>query len=318
MKLLITGGAGFVGSHLCDRYVKNGDTVICLDNFMNGSLTNVRHLLGYRNFKLINGDIRDYDLLEKIMRDIDAVIHLAAQIHVDRSIIEPRLTYEVNVLGTQNVLEVARVYDVDKVVHASTSEVYGSAQYAPMDEDHPLNAPHPYGASKIAADRMCYAYIETYGMNVCIMRPFNLYGPRQKDSGYGGALSIFTKRVMSGLPPVIYGSGLQTRDYTYVDDIVEAYDLILKYPNTLREPINFGTGVDVSIIDLAHKIIDLCGKDLTPVHVEERPGEVQRLVADISKARKLGWEPKYSIDEGLKKFIEWYRNYKVEEWAKPR
>jgi len=126
------------------------------------------------------------------------------------------------------------------------------------------------------------------------------------------------ERVMGGLPPVIYGSGLQTRDYTYVDDIVEAYDLILKYPNPLREPINFGTGADVSIIDLAQKIIDLCGKDLTPVHVEERPGEVQRLVADISKARKLGWEPKYSIDEGLKKFIKWYRNYKVEEWAKPR
>lgn len=318
MKILITGGAGFVGSYLCDRYVKAGDTVICLDNFLNGNLTNIRHLLRYRNFKLITGDIRNYDLLEKIMRDVDAVIHLAAQIHVDRSIIEPKLTYEVNVLGTQNILEVARTYDVDKILHASTSEVYGSAQYAPMDEGHPLNAPHPYGASKIAADRMCYAYIETYGLNICVMRPFNLYGPRQKDSGYGGALSIFTKRVINGLPPVIYGSGLQTRDYTYIDDIVEAYDLILKFPKPLRKPLNFGTGVDITIIDLAQKIIDLCGKNLAPVHVEERPGEVQRLVADISEARKLGWEPKYSIDEGLNKFIEWYSNYKVEEWTKPR
>jgi len=317
MKILITGGAGFVGSHLCNRYVQNGDTVVCLDNFLNGSLMNVRHLLRHRNFKLINGDIRDYDLLEKVMRDVDVVFHLAAQIHVDRSIIEPRLTYEVNVVGTQNVLEVARIYDVDKIIHASTSEVYGSAQYAPMDEDHPLSALHPYGASKIAADRMCYAYIETYGMNVCIMRPFNLYGPGQKDSGYGGALSIFTKRLMRGLPPVIYGSGLQTRDYTYVDDIVDAYDLILNYPKPIREPINFGTGVDVSILDLAYKIIKLCGKDLKPVHVEERPGEVQRLVAATSKANKLGWEPKHSIDEGLKKFIDWYKNYRIEEWAKP-
>ena len=318
MKILITGGAGFVGSHLCDMYTKKGATVLCLDNFLNGNLTNIRHLLTHRNFKLINGDIRDYDLLEKLMRDVDAVVHLAAQIHVDRSIIEPRLTYDINVLGTQNVLEVARIYDVDKVVHASTSEVYGSAEYAPMDEDHPLNAPHPYGASKIAADRMCYAYIETYGMNVCIMRPFNLYGPRQRDSGYGGAISIFTKRVLSGMPPIIYGDGTQTRDYTYVDDIVRAYDLILNHPTPIREPVNFGTGTDVRIVDLANRIIELCGRDLAPVHVVERPGEVTRLVADISRARALGWEPQYTIEDGLARFIDWYRNYKAEEWAKPR
>jgi UDP-glucose 4-epimerase len=318
MKILITGGAGFVGSHLCEKYTKKGDTVLCLDNFMNGNLMNIRHLLNYRNFKLIQGDIQNYDLLEKIMRDVDAVFHLAAQIHVDRSIIEPKLTYDINVLGTQNILEIARVFDVEKVVHASTSEVYGSSQYAPMDEKHPLNAPHPYGASKIAADRMCYAYIETYGMNICIMRPFNLYGPRQKDSGYGGAISIFTKRVLSNMPPIIYGSGEQTRDYTYVDDIVEAYDLILNHKKPIREPVNFGTGVDVKINDLAAKIIRLCGKDLTPVHVEERPGEVNRLIADITEAKKLGWTPKYSLDMGLEKFVDWYRNYKFEEWAKPR
>jgi UDP-glucose 4-epimerase len=318
MKILITGGAGFVGSHLCDKYVKSGDTVLCFDNFMNGNLMNIRHLLNFRNFKLIQGDIRDYDLLEKIMRDVDAVFHLAAQIHVDRSIIEPKLTYDINVLGTQNVLEIARMNDVEKIIHASTSEVYGSAQYAPMDEKHPLNSPHPYGASKIAADRMCYAYIETYGMNICIIRPFNLYGPRQKDSGYGGVISIFTKRVLSNMPPVIYGSGEQTRDYTYVDDIVRAYDLLLKHPQPIREPINFGTGEDVKINDLAKKIIELCGKDLTPVHVEERPGEVTRLIADISEAKKLGWKPDYTLNAGLKKFIDWYKNYKFEEWAKPR
>jgi UDP-glucose 4-epimerase len=285
---------------------------------MNGNLMNIRHLLTYRNFKLIQGDIRDFDLLEKVMRDVDAVFHLAAQIHVDRSIIEPKLTYDINVLGTQNILEVSRMFDVEKIVHASTSEVYGSSQYAPMDEKHPLAAPHPYGASKIAADRMCYAYIETYGMNICIMRPFNLYGPRQKDSGYGGAISIFTKRVLSNMPPVIYGSGEQTRDYTYIDDIVAAYDLILNHSSPIREPVNFGTGVDLKINDLADKIIKYCKKDLKPVHVEERPGEVTRLIADITRAKKLGWKPKYSLDAGLKKFIDWYQNYKVEEWAKPR
>ena len=321
MKILITGGAGFVGSHLCEKYTKNGDTVLCLDNFMNGSLTNIRQLLNYRNFKLVNGDIRDFDLLEKITRDVDVIFHLAAQIHVDRSIVEPKMTYEVNVLGTQNILEVARMYDVEKLIYASTSEVYGSTLYAPMDENHPLNAPHPYGASKIAADRMCNAYIETYGMDVCIMRSFNLYGPKQKDSGYGGVISLFTKRVLNNMPPIIYGNGEQTRDYTYVDDIVRAYDMVLNYKKEIREPINFGTGKEIKIIDLANKIIELCGRrgNIKPVHVEPRPGEVQRLIADISKAKEiLGWEPNYTIEDGLKKFLDWYKSYRYEEWTKPR
>ena len=319
MKIIVTGGAGFIGSHLCDKYVKEGYKVLCLDNFINGNLMNIRHLLSSRNFKLINGDIRDFDLLEKITRDVDAIFHLAAQIHVDRSIIEPRMTYEINVLGTQNILEAARMFDVNKVIHASTSEVYGSALYAPMDEQHPLSAPHPYGASKVAADRMCHAYIQTYGMNICIMRPFNIYGPRQKDSGYGGAISLFTKRVLSNLPPIIYGDGEQTRDYTYVEDIVAAYDLILNYDKPLTNPINFGTGNEIKIIDLANLIIKLSNKEgiIKPVHIEPRPGEVQRLIADISKAREIGWEPRYSIEDGLQKFIEWYKNYKFEEWAKP-
>lgn len=319
MNILITGGAGFIGSHLCDKYTKNGDTVLCLDNFMNGTLTNIRHLLNYRNFKLINGDIQNYDLLEKIMRDVDVVFHLAAQIHVDRSIVEPKLTYNMNVLGTQNILEIARIYDVQRVIHASTSEVYGSAEYSPMDENHQLLAPHPYGASKIAADRMCYAYINTYGMDICIARPFNIYGPRQKDSGYGGVISIFTKRVLSGLPPIIYGDGSQTRDYTYIRDIVRAYDLILNHKNPIKDPINFGTGKEFKILDIAEKIIQLCGADIKPVFVEPRPGEVQRLIADTTKAQKtLGWKAEYTLDRGLEEFINWYKNYKSEEWAKPR
>jgi UDP-glucose 4-epimerase len=318
MKILITGGAGFIGSHLSEKYTTDGHTVICLDNFLNGNLMNIRHLLNHRNFKLINGDILDFNLLDKLVNNVDVIFHLAAQIHVDRSIIEPKLTYDINVVGTQNILEIARVHDVEKVIYASTSEVYGSAQYSPMDEDHPLCAPHPYGASKIAADRMCHAYNETYGLNVCIVRPFNLYGPRQKDSGYGGAISLFTKRALSGQPPIIYGDGTQTRDYTYVEDIVKGYDLVLNYPKPIREPINFGTGNCVRIIDIANKIIELCEVDLTPVHVEQRPGEVMQLVADISKARSLGWTPEYTLDKGLKKFIDWYRNYRSEEWTKIR
>jgi len=317
---LITGGAGFIGSHLCEKFTKNRNTVICLDNFINGNLANVRSLLNHRGFKLVNGDVRNADLLEKIMRDVDVVFHLAAQIHVDRSIIEPELTYETNVLGTLNVLEIARRCDVEKVIYTSTSEVYGSAQYVPIDEKHPLDAPHPYGASKIAADRMCHAYIQTFGMNICIMRLFNAYGPKQKDTGYGGAISLFTKRALVNTPPIIYGDGQQTRDYTYIKDVIRAYEMMLDHNKPLREPLNFGTSKEIKIVDLANKIIELCGNKgkIRPVHVEARPGEVQRLVADYSKARRiLGWEPTYTIEEGLKEFIDWYKNYRYEEWSKP-
>jgi len=320
MQILITGGAGFIGSYLCERYAKQGHRVLCLDNFLNGNLMNVRHLLSHRNFKLINGDVRDSDLLEKLISDTDVIFHLAAQIHVDRSVIEPKMTTEVNVLGTQNVLEAARRYDVQKIIHASTSEVYGSAQYTPMDESHVLNPPHPYGASKVAADRMCYAYIETYGLNITIVRSFNTYGPRQKDTGYGGAISLFTRRVLANMPPIIYGDGLQTRDYTYIEDMVRAYDLILNHSEPIQEPINIGSGTEISIIDLANLIIKLCNKEgeIKPVHIEPRPGEVRSLVADTSKAKKiLGWQHEHSIERGLEAFIEWYRTYKTEEWVKP-
>jgi UDP-glucose 4-epimerase len=316
VKIVITGGSGFIGSHLCDKYVKEKHTVLCLDNFLSGDLKNISHLLDYRNFKLIKGDIRDFDLLEKITRDVDAIFHLAAQIHVDRSYIEPKLTYEINVMGTQNILEVARIYDAKRVIHASTSEVYGSAQYVPIDEQHPLSAPHPYGASKIAADRMCYAYIKTYGMDISIMRLFNVFGPRQRDVGYGGVISIFTRRALNNMPPIIYGDGLQTRDYTYIEDAVRAYDLVLNHKEPITEPINFGTGKEVSIIELANKIIDLCGMKgkMQPVHVEPRIVEIKKLIADANRAKEiLDWETTRSLEEGLKEFVETYRKYGMEE-----
>lgn len=316
MKILITGGAGFIGCHLCEKYVKDEHTVICLDNFMNGSITNIRHLISNRRFKLINGDIRDFDLLEKIVPGVDVIFHLAAQIHVDRSVVEPKLTYDINMQGTQNILEAARMYDVKKVVYASTSEVYGSSMYSPMDENHPLNAPHPYGASKIAADRMCNAYIQTYGMDIAVMRLFNIFGERQKDIGYGGVISIFTRRVLNNMPPIIYGDGMQTRDYTYVDDAVRAYDIVMTCKKKQLEPVNFGTGEEMSILELSNIIIDLCGKNgaMEPVFIESRAGEVRNLICDFSKAKRLfGWEPQCSLREGLDRFIQWYRIHGSDE-----
>jgi len=320
MRILITGGAGFIGSHLCERFIEAGHSVLCLDNFINGNLANVRHLLTYKYFKIINADVRDFDSLEKIIPGVDTVFHLAAQIHVDRSIIEPQLTYEINVLGTQNILEACRKFDVGKVICVSSSEVYGTAQTYPMDENHPLNAPHPYGASKIAADRMCYAYIQTYQMDIAIVRPFNTFGPRQKDTGYGGVISIFVKRALNGFPPIIYGDGEQTRDYTYITDLIDAFELISNNSDSVTGPINIGTGKEIRIIDLANTIIDLTGQQgkIEPVFVEPRPGEVRRLISDSSKAEKyLGWKPKHTLPQGLENLIDWYRYFKSEEWSKP-
>jgi UDP-glucose 4-epimerase len=312
MRMLITGGAGFIGSHICEKYTKDGHSVICLDNFLSGDLANVKPLLDYRNFKLIEGDIRDVVLLKKTVRDIDVVFHLAAQVHVDMSYSEPKLTYDINVMGTQNVLEIARSCDVKKVIHTSTSEVYGSAQYIPVDEKHPLDAPHPYGASKIAADRMCNAYVKTYGMNISIPRFFNVFGPRQRDSGYGAVIPMFTKRVLNKMQPIVYGKGMQTRDYTYIEDIVRAFDLILNHKPSL-EPVNIGYGKDVSILDLANLVISLCGKDgkIKPIHDKPRIGELNKLVADTRKAKRiLGWKPEYDFEAGLRKFIRWYKKEK--------
>lgn len=320
MRILITGGAGFVGSHLCEKYVKEKHTVICLDNFMNGNLVNIRGLLNYENFKLITGDVRDFDLLEKIISRVDVIMHLAAQIHTDRSIVEPRITYDINVLGTQNILELAKFYDIKKIIYASTSEVYGTAEYTPMDELHPLNPSHPYGASKLAADRMCYAYKKTYGLPICIMRPFNTYGSRQKDNGYGSVISIFTRRVLSNKNPIVFGNGNQVRDYVYIEDVVRAYDAVLKSQSLLDGIFNFGTGIGITINDLANIIIGKCDRQdtLTLSHTDPRPGEVDKLICNAKKAQDvLGWKTQYSIQVGLSIFIDWYSNYSMEGWENP-
>lgn len=316
--ILITGGAGFIGSHLAEEYIKKAGIVKVLDDFSGGSINNVRNLFNYRKFKLIRGDVRDKKVVEKAIDGIDVVFHLAAQVHVDKSIINPRYVFEVNTFGTLNILDSALENDVELVIYASSSEAYGSAQYVPMDEKHPLNPASPYAASKTAADRLCFAYYNTYKLPVVIVRCFNTYGPRQSDAGYAAAIPKFIRRVMQSLPPVIYGDGKQTRDYMYVKDAVKAYDLVLNsYENLVDKAINFGTGQEVSIKELATKIISLFGRKgkIKPIYVAPRPGEVKRLCADISLAKKeSGFEPEYGITKGLKEFIEWYKEGRYEEW----
>jgi UDP-glucose 4-epimerase len=316
MKILITGGAGFLGSHLCEKYVNDGQIVYSLDNLMNGNLNNIRILLHKRNFKFLHEDILNDDVYHKLPADLDAIIHLAAQIHVDRSIVNPSETFKINVEGTLKVLEFARMNDIKKFLYASTSEVYGTAKYAPMDEDHPLMASHPYGVSKIAADRLCYTYNETYDLGVEIVRCFNLFGPRQKDTGYGGVIALFINRVLQNKPPIVYGDGTQTRDYMYVKDAVNAYDKVLKSENNPgRNGINFGSGTEITINDIARLVTESVGGKHKIVHVEPRPVEVQRLFADISMAqRTLGFKPQFDFRKGLSELINWYANYKSELW----
>jgi UDP-glucose 4-epimerase len=316
-RVLITGGAGFIGSHLAEDFVKNGYSVKIIDDFSNGNVNNILGLFNYRNFKMVRGSITDKDLIMKATSDVDVIFHLAAQIHVDRSIIEPRHTFEVNTLGTLNILDAALENDIELVAYASSSEVYGSAKFVPMNEDHPLNPASPYAASKAAADRLCFSYYNTYKLPIVVVRCFNTYGPRQKDRGYAAAIPKFIRRVLSGLPPVIYGDGKQSRDYMYVKDAVNAYKLVLKsYENVLGKAVNFGTGKEVTILKLATIILDLCKNKAKPTHVAPRAGEVKRLCADISLAEKeLDFAPKYTIEAGLEEFVTWYREGRYEEWT---
>lgn len=319
MKILITGAAGFLGSHLSEKYVNEGHIVYALDNLMNGNLNNIRTLLNKKNFKFINEDIRREEVYSKLQTNLDAIIHLAAQIHVDRSIVNPEETFNINVNGTLKILEFARRNDIKKVLFASTSEVYGSAEYVPMDEKHPLSAKHPYGVSKIAADRLCYTYNETYDLGVDIVRCFNFFGPRQKDTGYGGVIAIFVNRVLQNKPPIIYGDGTQTRDYMFVQDAVGAFNkVLLSKDNPGKNGINFGSGREISVNEIAELVIKYgsANKDVKAIHVEARPVEVQRLFADISKSNKqLGFKPQIDFERGLALMIEWYKNYKSELWV---
>jgi UDP-glucose 4-epimerase len=319
MKILITGASGFLGSYLSEKYVNDGHTVYGVDNLMNGNLNNIRTMIHKKNFKFVYDDICRNELYSSLPKDFDAIIHLAAQIHVDRSVVNPAETFKINVDGTMKILEFSRMNDIKKVLYASTSEIYGSAEYPRIDEKHPLSAKHPYGVSKIAADRLCYSYNETYDLGVDIVRCFNIFGPRQKDTGYGGVIAIFIKRVSQGKPPIIYGDGEQTRDYLFIEDAIVGYDKILmSVSNPGKNGINIGSGREVSVNKIAELSIKFAATDkkVKPIHVEPRPIEVKRLLADISKAHKLlGFRPQIDFEKGMKLLANWYKNYRSEVWT---
>jgi len=322
--ILITGGAGFIGSNLTEHLLKLGYKVIVLDDLSRSTTASLRACYNYSpNFYFINGSILDFPLVDRLVNTADMVFHLAAQVHWEESIDDPVSSYQINAMGTLNMLEALRRNMVRKdpvklMLYASSSEVYGTAQYVPMDERHPFNPQSPYAAGKAAADRLCSSYHHVYNLPVVILRQFNTYGPKQMLKGYSAVVPKFVSQVLNGNPPTVYGDGSQTKDFHYIGDLVNAYTLIIEKWRELElfgEAINFGTGKETSINMLANTILEAASEKtgqplkekIPPIHLPKRPGEVMRFAADISLAKKkLGFEPKVDLKEGITKYVEWF------------
>lgn len=303
MRCLITGAAGFIGCNLYRTLREaGGHIVVGIDNGFHPCRHPIAKEAEY-------ADVRYFADIEPFVKWADVTFHLAAQIHVDRSVRNPQETIDINITGTSNILEAARRYG-KQVVFASSSEVYGTAQTDKITESHPLDGHSPYAASKAAGDRLCKAYHETYGLEVAILRNFNTFGPYQGDDSYGSAIAIFTRRALRGEPLLVYGDGLQERDYISIDDAVAGYNLCLS-AKAWGQPINVGSGNSIRVIDLAKMIVelaaDLTGQHSEIKHVQPRPGEVKRLCADTSLAQSYGFVLAYDFENALEKYVRWYK-----------
>jgi UDP-glucose 4-epimerase len=297
--ILVTGGAGFIGSHLVKELVKSGFSVRVLDNLSNGSLENIREVLG--SIEFIKGDIRDKNVVEDALKGVDAVIHLAALIDVAESVEKPELYLDVNVNGTFNLARASR--KVSAFIFASTCAVYGEPVKIPIGEDHPLSPKSPYAATKIAGEAFVQAYGNLYGYRPVILRLFNVYGPRQSKA-YAGVITEFVKRATRGKPPIIFGDGEQTRDFVHVKDVAKAIIKALDSDNA-SGIYNVGSGVAITINDLAHLILKLAGKEnVEPIHGPTRPGDIKHSQANINRAKKeLGYNPSVSLEEGIREIL---------------
>lgn len=296
-QILITGGAGFIGSHLAEKLASDGEVVVVLDNLKWSTREP-------NCSRVIRGDVLDKELVDELVSVADEVIHAAAQINVDYANEHPQETVDINVQGTVNLLAACRKHN-KPMIFASSSEVYGSAQTAAIAEDHALDAQGVYAATKVAGDRLCKAYVDAYGMDVRILRSFNTFGPYQRRDSYGGVIAIFTDRALRGLPPIIFGDGEQERDYLWIDDAIQGY-MIMRQAGEPGEPVNFGTGRSVSVNYIAQAIRGLAGGPEAQ-HIATRVGEVRRLRADVSRAKRMGFSPSTTFENGLEKYVSWCR-----------
>jgi len=313
MNVLVTGGAGFIGSTVIDRLLERGDGVICLDSFDDFydpaiKRRNIETASMHPQFTLFEGDIRDPAVMKKLMvgDPFDAIIHTAARAGVRPSIEQPQLYEDVNIKGTMNLLELARQVEPDNFVFLSSSSVYGVNKKVPFSEtdsvDHPIS---PYAATKKACELICHTYHHLYGLNITCLRPFTVYGPRQRPEM---AIHKFTRMVDRGETVPMFGDGSSRRDYTYIDDLVEgilqALDRPLKY-----DVINLGEHDTIALRDLIALIEKNLGKEAKIEKLPDQPGDVPVTYADISRAReRLGYAPKVKVAEGVRRFVEWYRH----------
>lgn len=307
---LVTGGAGFIGSHIVDALVAAKHKVRVLDDFSTGSLDSIGHLDG--KIELVTGSIVDRATVDAAAKGMDYIFHEAAQVSVVDSIKNPVKTWDVNIKGTKLLLNAAVKYKAKKVVIASSANIYGNDPTLPKKEDMAPKPSSPYGESKLMDELMARKYYENDRLKTVCLRYFNVYGPRQRpDSEYSGVISIFMKKILSGEQPVIYGDGSQTRDFIYVGDVVRANLLAMRSAKASGEVINVATGKETSLKGLVREINGIAGTSLEAIHGPERVGDILRSVADISKARKLlGFEPKHSLGQGLGETIAWFRGQK--------
>lgn len=298
MDLVVTGGAGFIGSHIAKHLVSTGHNVTIFDDLSNGKKDNLDSIIDKINF--VNGDIRNFELLKNTLKNTDGVFHEAALASVQESFSKQHEYHDVNVNGTENVLKLGKEFGF-KIVYASSSSIYGNPSKIPIQEDDPKNPINPYAQTKLDDENLAVKYAQM-GVHVIGLRYFNVFGERQSPT-YAGVIKKFVKKVRNNESPIINGDGQQTRDFVYVGDVVHANILAMK-SNVDHGFFNIGTGSTITVLELANLIIDSFGLSLKPVHGPELPGDVKITKADISHAKKLlNWEPKTRIEEWLKSTI---------------
>jgi UDP-glucose 4-epimerase len=305
LKILITGGAGFIGSNVADGLVSEGYETVIVDDLSNGHQENIP-----QKAKFYRADIRDSGLEEVFKKEKpDIVIHNAAQLSVRISVEDPLKDADINVMGGLNLIDISRRYGVKKVIFASSGgTIYGEQERFPADESHPEMPVSPYGVAKLSTEHYLYCYYRVYGLEYISLRYANIYGPRQDPYGEAGVVAIFSKRILEGRSPIINGDGLQTRDYTYVGDVVRVNLAAVR--SDFVGPVNIGTGVETDVVTLFNILKSVSGKDIEPEYGPPKSGEQKRSVLDCSLAEKVfGWKPEVPIEEGLKLTYGWFKSH---------
>jgi len=314
-RILVTGGAGFIGSNLTEALLKQGHWVWVLDNFSTGKRENLVFDKEYPSLEIIDGDIRDLAICRKVMKDIEVVFHQAALPSVQRSVEDPLISNSVNVEGTLNILLSSRDTGVKRLIYASSSSIYGDTPTLPKQEEMPPNPLSPYALQKYIGEHYCRLFFQLYGLETVSLRYFNVFGPKQDpNSIYSTVIPRFIDALLEGHPPIIFGDGEQSRDFTYIDNVIQANLLAMHVDRLNGEPINIACGKRTSLNQLLAILYDIFGTKVSPIYQEPRKGDVRHSLADIRKGKQiLNYEPNVGIEAGLKKTVEYFKEQRMGE-----